>query len=256
MAITQNKGNGSGRKIVYFNLAVATNNHLAAEQAAKNPDYKEAGFMYKDAANGNAQTLVPSLTGHVVRVVVKREFDKFANRDVDVASVRLADDDNVDEIISFKLNNSLGIDLIGKLAASALVHKDPIVDIYASRVQAGEKIGEATFNSARSFVNIKPAGAPTTERFRAIFANEQGDIVSFKNEKGEDAPLPPAKKVMFQGKEILDFFEHEQLAGYTARCLEAYYKRVDAPAETETGNENDGDGIDLAEAAQAAAPRG
>jgi len=170
-----------------------------------------------------------------------------------IATVRLSDGESV----KIRLDQNLGRTVIGLLAANALSHGDGPVDIYVSHVRAGERIGDGQpFDKDKSFISVKPAGAETSAKFSPIYAGEDGQILM--DGEGKAAGLPKAKLVRLNGKEQYDFEEVNNIAVYTAAGLQSYYLDKDARAHKAHQGPDDGDqheGIDLGEAAAAAAPR-
>lgn len=248
MAITKSNS-GERKNLIFVSLVERTNKHLSAAEIEKNPDLMFAGFLYKDESG--KQDLARQLSGHVVSV--KPGTDSYQNVEYPIATVRLSDG----ESIKIRLDQALGRTVIGLLAANALMHGDGPVDIYVNQIRAGEKIGEGQpFDKDKSFINVKPMGAETAQKFKPIFAGADGAILV--KEDGTPAPLPMAKTVRFQGKDQLDWEEVNNIAVYTATGLGDFYKEKDkrAHSENDAPADHDVDGsIDPSEAAAAAAPR-
>lgn len=253
MAITETKA-GSGRQFVYFNAVSATAKHLSAEEAAQAGEKKFAGFLYQEGGKNGPYKLARSLTGNIANVRLGE--DEYEGRKFPVASMRLVDGDNVDEVVKFRLDQGIGRSLIGLIAASELNHGGGTIDVYINQSFAGDKWGNGTIATKdQVFINMKPAGAETSAKFKPVYVDQNGQIVTFKNDKGEDSPLPMAKKVKINGQEQWDFGEQTELAMNNARCLEAHFKTRESEVQNQAPAHDEG-GIDLDEAAAAAAPRG
>ena len=248
MAITKSNS-GERKNLIFISLVERTNKHLSEADIAKNPDLKFAGFLYKNE-NGQ-QELARQLSGSVVSVKVGT--DSYQNVEYPIATVRLSDG----ESIKIRLDQQLGRNVVGLLAANALSHGDQPVDIYVNQVRAGEKIGEGQpFDKDKSFINVKPMGGATGDKFKPIYAGADGQILM---DGDKPAGLPKAKTVRFQGKDQLDWEEVNNIAVYTAKGLEGFYKDKDAQAHNQNdapAGDHENDSIDPSEAAAAAAPRG
>lgn len=249
------KSNIERKNLIFISLVERTNKHLSAADIEKNPDLKFAGFLYKN--EHGQHELARQLTGNVVSVKVGTDSytaPGTAPVEYPIATVRLTDGESV----KIRLDQQLGRNVIGLLAANALSHGDGPVDIYVSQVRAGERIGDGQpFDRDRAFISVKPAGAATSAKFTPIYAGEDGQILM---DGDKPAGLPKAKTVRFQGKDQLDWEEVNNFAVFTAAGLESYYKDKDAQAHTSNRAPDDsdqhGEGIDLNEAAAVAAPRG
>lgn len=253
MAITKNTADR--KNLIFISLVERTNKHLSATEIEKNPDLKFAGFLYKNEQGQHE--LARQLTGNVVSVKVGTDsYTAPGQQPVEypIATVRLTDGESV----KVRLDQQLGRTVIGLLAANALSHGDGPIDIYVSQVRAGDKIGDGQpFDRDRSFISVKPAGAATSAKFSPMYAGQDGQIMV--DEQGNPAGLPKAKTVRFQGKDQLDWEEINNIAVFTAAGLESFYKEKDGHAHNSSQAPAEGDqqdGIDLNEAAAAAAPRG
>lgn len=252
------KANTNRQSLTFISLVERTNKHFSAEELAKNPEVKVPGFLYKNPQGHHE--LARQLTGSVVSVKVgtdKYEAPGKPAVEYPIATVRLTDGESV----KVRLDQALGRTVIGLLASNALSHGDGPVDIYVSQIRAGERIGDGpVFERDRSFISVKAEGAPNKERFSPIYAGEDGQIMV--DGEGKPLGLPKAKVVRFQGKEQLDWEEINNIAVWTAVGLETHYKHKDALAHSsgqapdDHDQQGNDDGIDLAEAAAAAAPRG
>jgi hypothetical protein len=249
------KTNTDRKPLIFITLVERTNKHLSAAEVEKNPELKFPGFLYKNEQGQHE--LARQLTGNVVSVKVGTDTYAPAGQQpltYPIATVRLSDGESV----KIRLDQQLGRTVIGLLASNALSHGDGPVDIYVSQIRAGERIGDGQpFDRDRSFISVKPAGAPTSDKFAPIYAGEDGQILM---EGDKPAGLPKARVVRFQGKDQYDFEEINNIAVFTAAGLESYYKDKDAQAhasnEAPDDHDQHGDGIDPAEAAAAATPRG
>ncbi|CAN7778701.1 hypothetical protein LJR290_007967 [Variovorax sp. LjRoot290] len=254
MAITKNTT--ERKNLIFISLVERTNKHLSAAEVERNPDLKFAGFLYKNEQGQHE--LARQLTGNVVSVKVGTDSYTAPGAqpiEYPIATVRLTDGESV----KVRLDQQLGRNVIGLLAANALSHGDGPIDIYVSQVRAGEKIGNGEpFDRDKSFISVKPAGAATSAKFSPIYAGEDGQILL--DGEGKPAGLPKAKTVRFQGKDQLDWEDINNIAVYTAAGLESYYKDKDTQAHSSSQAPDDGDqhsdSIDPAEAAAAATPRG
>jgi len=253
MAIVKN--NTDRKPLIFISLVERTNKHLSEAEIAKNPELKFAGFLYKNAEGQHE--LARQLTGNVVSVKVGTDSYTAAGAapvEYPIATVRLTDGESV----KVRLDQQLGRNVIGLLAANALSHGDGPIDIYVSQVRAGERIGDGQpFDKDKSFISVKPAGAATSAKFTPIYAGEDGQIMV--DGEGKPAGLPKAKTVRFQGKDQLDWEEVNNIAVFTAAGLQSYYMDKDAQAHKANQAPDDGDqhdSIDPSEAAAAAAPRG
>ncbi|OUL98810.1 hypothetical protein [Variovorax sp. JS1663] len=250
------KSNTDRKSLIFISLVERTNKHLSDAEIAKNPEHKVPGFLYKNPEGKHE--LARQLSGSVVSVKVGTDkYEPVGQPAVvyPIATVRLTDGESV----KIRLDQQLGRTVIGLLAANALSHGDGPVDIYVSHVRAGDRIGNSEpFDRDRSFISVKPEGAANNTKFGPIYAGEDGQILV--DAEGKPAALPKAKTVRFQGQDRLDWEEINNIAVWTAAGLESYYKDKDAQAHTSSqapdDNEQHNDGIDLNEAAAAAAPRG
>lgn len=259
MAIAQQKS-GSGRKFVYFSLASGTTKHLSEEDAKKGRAY--AGFLYQEA-KGAPHKLARALVGNIVNVRLGE--DEYDGQKFPIATIRLVDDDDTDEIVKFRLDQSLGRGLIGLVASSELDHGGGPVEIYVSQSFKGDKWANGTVaEKDATYISMKPAGAKNEEKYRPVYVDDKGEIVSFKNDKGEDSPLPMATKIMNNGKPVLqngrpiyDFTAQTELAVNNARALEAHFKDKENQAHSQApAHDGSGDDmIDPNEAVAASAPR-
>jgi len=250
------KTNTERKSLTFMSLVERTNKHLSPAEAAKNPDLKFPGFLYKN--DQGQYELARQLTGSVVSVkVAKDKYEPVGQPAVEypIATVRLSDGESV----KIRLDQQLGRTVIGLLAANAVVHGDGPVDIYVSHVRAGDRIGNGEpFERDRSFISVKLEGAPNNTKYSPIYAGQDGQILV--DAEGNPLPLPKAKTVRFQGKDQLDWEEINNIAVFTAAGLESHYKAKDTQAHTSNqapvDHDQHNDGIDPAEAAAAAAPRG
>lgn len=249
------KANTNRQSLIFISLVERTNKHLSAAEIEKNPEFKVPGFLYKNEQGQHE--LARQLSGSVVSVKVGTDKYEAPGQPAvvyPIATVRLTDGESV----KIRLDQQLGRTVIGLLAANALSHGDGPVDVYVSQIRAGERIGNGEpFDRDRSFISVKPEGADKGEKFTPIYAGEDGQILV--DGEGKPAGLPKAKTVRFQGKDQLDWEEINNIAVWTAAGLESYYKDKDAQAHTSNQAPDDHDpqdGIDLNEAAAAAAPRG
>ncbi|KWT69574.1 MULTISPECIES: hypothetical protein [unclassified Variovorax] len=250
------KANTNRQSLTFISLVERTNKHLSAAEVEKNPELKVPGFLYKNPQGQHE--LARQLSGSVVSVKVGTDkYEPVGQPAVvyPIATVRLTDGESV----KIRLDQQLGRTVIGLLAANALSHGDGPVDIYVSHVRAGDRIGNGEpFDRDRSFISVKPEGAANNMKFAPIYAGEDGQILV--DGEGKPAGLPKAKTVRFQGQDRLDWEEINNIAVWTAAGLESYYKDKDAQAHTSSqapdDHEQQNDGIDLNEAAAAAAPRG
>jgi hypothetical protein len=250
------KANTNRQSLIFISLVERTNKHLSAAEIEKNPEFKVPGFLYKNEQGQHE--LARQLSGSVVSVKVGTDKYEPAGQPAvvyPIATVRLTDGESV----KIRLDQQLGRTVIGLLAANALSHGDGPVDMYVSHVRAGDRIGNGEpFDRDRSFISVKPEGAANNTKFTPIYAGEDGQILV--DGEGKPAGLPKAKTVRFQGQDRLDWEEINNIAVWTAAGLESYYKDKDAQAHTSNqapeDHEQQNDGIDLSEAAAAAAPRG
>ncbi|TAL65753.1 MAG: hypothetical protein EPN79_11275 [Burkholderiaceae bacterium] len=247
------KSNGGGRKnLTFISLVERTNKHMSAAEIEKDPEHKAPGFLYREADTGS-YALADKLTGFVVSVKTGTDSYTPAGGQPEVypiATVRLSDNESV----KVRLDQNLGRTVIGLLAANALSHGDGAIDIYVNHIRAGGRIGDGpAFDKDKSFINVKPMGADTTEKFKPIYAGDDGQILV--DAEGKPAPLPKADIVRFQGKDRYDWEKINNIAVNTARGLEGFYKDKEASAHNQGAAPAHDDPIDLDAAAAAAAPR-
>ncbi|MBS0452667.1 MAG: hypothetical protein JSS14_15305 [Proteobacteria bacterium] len=252
MAITKTRS-FERSNLIFVSLVEKTNKHMAEADIAANPDFRAAGFLYKNEQGH--YDLARQLSGNVVSVKVGTDTTPPTVQPqvtYPIATVRLSDG----ESIKIRLDQNLGRTVIGLLAANALSHGDQAIDIYVSQIRAGESIGDGpAFDKDRSFISVKPMGATTAEKFKPIFAGADGQILM---EGDKPAGLPKAKTVRFQGRDQLDWEEINNIAIFTATGLEGFYKDKDTRAHNQSQapvGDHDNDSIDPNEAAAAAAPR-
>lgn len=169
-----------------------------------------------------------------------------------VATVLLKDPETTEVIgVNFDMHDSLGGKVIGMLN-SARIHEATDHDMSLRTYFAPPKSKYNDSDKGRSSVNMRPNGSDKREDdIVPIYLDGEGNIVMDPQDPNKYGKLPMGVEVpMPKGKPVWTFEARDDMISATALAVLEHFKRPEtAPVEAESG-------IDLDEAAGAAAPRG
>lgn len=160
-----------------------------------------------------------------------------------------------DVMVKFRLDSGHGRKLMG-LIANAMWHDERVVHIKTNRADAGEKIGDQVLEKARAFVTMNVGDRHGKRVDPPYYLDaEKGEV---RTENGVVAELPRGVQHIIAKKTVWDFAQADAWTEQTAEVIQRVFTEV--PHERDIQNDSHvddgGDGIDLGEAAAAAAPHG
>lgn len=206
----------------------------------------EAAKMYKDRG------IAPN------KMVIDEAFQRDKPEElheVVVARFRDTEPNQPDIVLSFPVTDSLGGKILGMLNAVRMSERlqDPIT-LFAFYRAPNTRYNDSA--KGKSSVNAVYTG---DERIRnnyieAVYMDESGAEV-YRNAEGLSIP-PMGKELVLGKKKVWDFSERDAVLSGTAVVLALdYYQKKQAPTDTNQSAQDAGDdGINLDEAAAAAAP--
>lgn len=155
-------------------------------------------------------------------------------------------------VVRFPLASSAGRKVVGLLNATK--EQTPFVRLFTNFAETGTVIGDGKPSiKPAAYINMRKDG-PKGEKIVPLYVDNAGK--ELRQESGAPAQLPMGQKVVVNKKEMWDFTAADEIAAATAATVAEYFASqredhheaaADAPAD---------DGVDLNEAAEAAAPRG
>lgn len=200
------------------------------------------------------------VSGRIIGFQVKEEasYDD-PNQKVNYGLVRIADnvpagvEAGPDAIVKFSLTSGFGRKMVGLICAAAMEDVKQI-HLQTNRADAGTKIGDMVLEKAQAYLNMKVDDAHG-RKLTPVYMTAGAEPLL--DEKGAPARLPQAEEVVVNRKKQLDFSAADEVVEQTAKVLVVMYA-VDQHAEADESHAAeagaDDGGIDLAEAAAAAAP--
>lgn len=192
--------------------------------------------------------------GHVAGFVTKEEpnYDDPKVNDIMGYATFTDPEGGPNVVVKFNVLSTFGRKVVGLLNAAK--DADPVVHLYTSHAAAGAKIGDGEpLARAQSYINAR-RGDVKGERFVPLYAGPDG--LALRKPDGTPAQLPMGTKHIVARKEIWSFEEADEVAINTAVVLVDHYKALaDAHAEANGAAPTEDGGVDLNEAASAAAPR-
>ena len=170
-----------------------------------------------------------------------------------ICSATFKDDKNgPNVVVSVPLMSGFGRKLAGLVNATK--HTSPFVRLRASWADTGTQFGESKpLMKPTAYLTMNKDG-PKGDRIDPLYVDNSGKELRLEN--GAPAMLPMGTPVLINKKEVWDFTACDEIAAATAATAAEYFAaqreghhEAAAPAPAD-------DGVDLNEAAEAAAPRG
>lgn len=151
-------------------------------------------------------------------------------------------------VVKFPMASGFGRKLVGLMNASK--QSDQVVYLHTNQADAGTKIGDKTLEKPAAYINMR-FGDAKGAKVVPVYADENGQPLL--DEKGEPVQLAMGVKHDIAKKIIWDFTAADDMTMNTAIALTEHFSKA-AQGDHHTAAHDDG-GIDLNEAAAAAAPR-
>ena len=207
----------------------------------------EKQFSYETVTHGFVE-------GRLAGFVVKEEptfDDKTVNEFIGYASIADVAQEGAEAgpnvVVKFPLAGGAGRRLVGLM--NAVKDGDPVVHIYTNHAEAGTKIGEKALIKPQAYLNMR-IGDSKGEKIAPVYAGEDGQPLL--DDKGAFAQLPMGELLTVNRKSVWDFTKADDVCMNTAAAVADHFvKAADGHADAPAGEE----GIDLNEAARAAAPQ-
>ena len=156
-------------------------------------------------------------------------------------------------VVKFPLASQAGRKLIGLL--NAVKDTEPCIHLYTNLANAGDTIGDRTLDKAQAYLNMR-LGDKAGEKVTPTYCDEQGQVL-MDAEKNVPAGLPMGVQVVVNRKTVWDFGAADDVAMNTAFALvNHFHRQAEGDSHADGAASQEDEGINLAEAAAAAAPRG
>jgi len=156
-----------------------------------------------------------------------------------------------DVVVRFPLLSQAGRKMTGLVAAAQEANAGA-VHIYTNYAEAGTVIGDKTLDKPQAYLNCK-VGDARGEKLVPLYYGDDGKPLL--DEQGKPLPLPMGEKHVIARKEIWDFSKVDEIVASTAAKIEdGFSHRNDHHHDDGHKAAHDDEGVDLAEAAEAASP--